>query len=181
MKNKLQVPILTGVLIAVLALIYFRGAQLGFVGGLTDHLIPGAVSSGSYLKVIEERTNLSDVYDAYYTLGKRKNPIALEPALEDIHSDDDYLWLNAGHYLGILRREEAVPFLIKALRHTAWRSDEERVARLQGITGQEYGNDFEEWKRWWVSENPAEPMDWSSSLGFRPRIDEEEQDNGNSG
>ena len=169
-KKKFQLPIIAGLFIAAIFAIYFFGAQLGFIGGLADHMYPGIVSSKSYLRVIEEKKNLSDVYDAYYTLGKRQDPIAIEEALQDVHSEDDYLWLNAGHYLGILKRAEATPYLIKGLRHTASRSDEERVSLLQQITGKTFGNDFEDWKSWWITENPDFVIDWSSSLGFRPRI-----------
>lgn len=172
MKKKFQIPIFAGLLIPALCAIYFFGTQLGFIGRLADHMYPGIVSSGSYLRIIEEKKNLSNAYDAYYTLGKRQDPIAIEVALQDIHSDDDYLWLNAGHYLGILKREEATPYLIKALRHTAWRSDAERIDLLHKITGKDFGNDFEAWKKWWITENPTFTIDWSSSLGFRPRINE---------
>lgn len=173
MKEKLQIPALAALAIAGLCTIHFFGAQLGFPGDLADHLLPGIVSSRSYLRVIEEKKDLGDVYDAYYTLGRRRSPVAERQALEDVLSEDDYLWLNAGHYLGILERKEAVPYLIKALRHTAWRSDEERVELLQKMTGKTFGANFAAWKNWWLAGNPgAIPVDWESSLGHNPRIEQ---------
>jgi hypothetical protein len=87
-----------------------------------------------------------------------------------LQSQEDYIWLNAALYTGACGRQEAVPYLIKALRHTAWRSDAKTVATLRELTGQNFGNDFSTWQAWWISQHPAESFDWTSSLGFQPRL-----------
>ncbi len=126
-------------------------------------------SSSTLLTIIENKTNLSDVYDAYFILANREDPIAIKLALKDIKSEDDYLWLNASHYLGQMKRVEAIPYLIKALRHTAWRDDEKRVIILQELTSQKIGVNFFLWKKWWMDNNPQKVIDWNSSLGRSPR------------
>lgn len=131
----------------------------------------GFKTSPDLVRIIEKKGSLSEVYSAYSVLRKRNNPIAVSVALKDMHSDDAYLWLNASEYLGVLGRKESIPYLIKALRHTAWRADEEHVTSLEKMTGQTFGTNFSEWKSWWTSLHPDTTFDWDTSLGFRPRIE----------
>jgi tetratricopeptide (TPR) repeat protein len=87
-----------------------------------------------------------------------------------LNSTDDYEWLNAAHRLGRRGSELAIPYLIKGLRHRAWRGDEERIWYLRKITGQDFGSDFVRWKQWWESRHPGVAFDWVSYLGSPPRI-----------
>ena len=118
-----------------------------------------------------ESSNKNEVYDAFYFLTKRANPVAVPRALELLKSSDDYTWLNAAMYLGACNRLEAIPYLIKSLRHSAWRSDDEKVKYLKSLTGEEIGVDFESWLTWWKQQpNYAADFDWESSLGHAPRL-----------
>ena len=102
-------------------------------------------------------------------LADRKDPGAVERAIELLRSDDDYVWLNAAHYVGALNRPEAIPYLIKAFRHTAWRSDNESLSYLSQITGENFGTDFKAWSNWWTVANPSASFDFEQNLGSRPR------------
>mgnify|MGYP001598118559 CR=1 FL=1 len=144
---------------------------MGFIGSMTEYFFPGFISSSSYLDIIEKKDNRSRVYDSYFILSNREDPIAINTALTDIKSDDDYLWLNASLYLGRVRRIEAIPYLIKALRHTAWRSVDERVEMLNDLTGMRFTNNFTQWKAWWIQEDPEFEINWDSSLGHNPKIE----------
>lgn len=146
--------IVLGILAFVLlVIIYLFGAQLGPIGLGVDHVFPGIVSSGSYRRVVMN-PNRYDAYSAYEILGKRHSDVAQEIARQQIHSDDDYLWLNAAEYLGNLEDPAATPYLIKALRHTAWRADEETRKSLVKLTGQDFGTDFIKWQQWWLATHP---------------------------
>jgi hypothetical protein len=87
-----------------------------------------------------------------------------------LQSQDDYVWLNAALYTGACGRPEAVPYLIQALRHTAWRGDPDTIAALKSLTGQDFGGDFEKWRAWWQTQHPEPSFDWTSHLGFNPRV-----------
>ncbi|MCC5805417.1 MAG: hypothetical protein JJU00_03725 [Opitutales bacterium] len=123
-----------------------------------------------HLRVIEQKQNMERVYDSYSILTSRQDPIALEHALEDVKVPDAYLWVNAARYLGSLGREEAIPYLIKALRHTASRGDDEIVGWLEDLTKKSFGADFDAWRSWWLEENPDFQLNWKSNLGHRPRL-----------
>jgi hypothetical protein len=110
------------------------------------------------------------VYDSLEILSHRRDPIAVGRAIQLLQSDDDYAWLNAAQYLGACGRQEAVPYLIKALRHTAWRSDSERAQYLKSLTSQDFGTDFQKWKSWWEQTHADSHMDWESHLGYSPRL-----------
>ena len=108
-------------------------------------------------------------YSGYSILKDRNSDAAIPEGLRDLKSKDAYVWLNAALYLGSRKRPEAVPYLIKALRHSAWRSDEETVRLLQGLTGQTFGNEFKKWRDWYETQQDRIELDWDSSLGSSPR------------
>ena len=116
-----------------------------------------------------ERTDPGVVRESLATLARRKDPVGTERAIALLKNPDPYVWLNAAHYLGGIGRQEAVPYLIKGLRHSAWRSDAERVVDLERITGQSLGTNFAAWSNWWVMGQTNVVFDFESSLGAKPR------------
>lgn len=131
--------------------------------GLTDLMCPYLLSS----KAVARNLNASSgdiVCDSFYVLTKRKDPVAVDRALVLVKSNDAYTWLNAALYLGACGKVESVPYLIKALRHAAWRSKPEEVLYLHNLTGKDFGDDFEKWKAWWEQTHPDAPIDWNSHL-----------------
>jgi len=168
MKNKPLLIIPTALL--VLIVVRFFGAQLGMVGAMVEHFYPGIISTGSWIRCLENDPTAHG-YSIYGYLENRETDAALDHALEHIHSDDDYLWLNASTYLASRGRQESIPFLIKALRHTAWRSVDERIKFLEVLTGQRFGNDFTAWKKWYIATDPEIIPDWISGLGHSPKIE----------
>lgn len=140
-----------------------------FLSGLSEHFSPGLVPSSSYVNNL--KSNDPDlVRESLSFLNSRKDPAGVSDALPLLQSQDDYIWLNAALYTGACGRQEAVPYLIKALRHTAWRADPDTLAALTAISGQNFGNDFSKWQAWWISQNPGRSFDWTSHLGFSPRV-----------
>ncbi len=140
-----------------------------FLSSLFEHFGPGLVPSSSYVNNL--KSNDPDlVRDSLFFLSSRKDPAGVPDALPLLQSQDDYVWLNAALYTGACGRQEAVPYLIKALRHTAWRADPDTLAALAALTGQSFGNDFAKWQAWWMSQHPGESFDWTSHLGSAPRV-----------
>jgi hypothetical protein len=107
------------------------------------------------------------------TLRERNDPAGVNRAVELLGSSDDFVWLNAALYVGECGRQEAVPFLIKALRHYVWRTDEEALSLLRQLTGEDFGSDFPAWQQWWLSREPDSAIDWESDLGPVPRLPKE--------
>src|SRR5262249_39054358 len=134
----------------ILMVIHFFGAQLGAIGLGADHFLPGIVSSESYKRAVIHPES-SDAYSAYGILGERRSRVAHNIALQQLNSTDDYLWMNAANYLGCIGESASVPYLIKALRHTAWRADDERRQLLVKLTSEDFGTDFAKWQQWWLS------------------------------
>jgi hypothetical protein len=160
---------LIGVLCAALALWVFPRSS--FISGFFQRVYPGVVPSSDWARNL----NSSDtdlVRESLYFLTKRKNPVAVFRAIELLTHPDDYVWLNAALYLGACNRQEAVPHLIKALRHTAHRADVETAQYLRTLTGADFGTDFARWQQWWLTGHPDTPFDWDSHLGHAPRLTE---------
>lgn len=140
-----------------------------FVMGLVEHMAPGLIPAGSLARNLESGD--SDlIRESLAHLTDRRNSIAVTRAVQLLQSADDYIWLNAAHYVGSCGRQEAVPYLIKALRHTAWRADNETAGYLRSLTGQDFGIDFARWRTWWLGQHPDNELDWTSHLGFSPRL-----------
>lgn len=140
-----------------------------FLSTMSEHFTPGLVPSSSYVDNLKSN-NPDLVRESLSFLNSRKDPAGVSNALPLLQSQDDYVWLNAALYTGSCGRQEAVPYLIKALRHTAWRADPDTLAALTALTGQNFGNDFSKWQAWWEAQNPGKSFDWTSHLGFSPRV-----------
>ncbi|GHC68032.1 HEAT repeat domain-containing protein [Roseibacillus persicicus] len=169
MKTKLKAFALIFTCLSGLVVVRFYGAQLGMIGSLIEMQSPGLIADSSWLRLLETDPE-NDGLNSYSVLADRNSNVAIPIALKHVKSDDDYLWLNAASYLGDCNRPESIPYLIKALRHTAWRSLDERVGCLEVLTGQNYGRDFDGWRTWYLSGQPEFVPDWESSLGYSPRL-----------
>lgn len=99
-------------------------------------------------------------------LAERKSEIVRVEANELLGSAEPYLWLNAAIYLGEIGDQNAVPYLIKAFRHTAYRDLNMRRRLLNELTQVEFPT-FEGWTNWWGSREVPPGFDWNSHLGFR--------------
>jgi len=71
-----------------------------------------------------------------------------------------------------MNRKEAIPLLIKSIRHTALKSQEERIELLNALTDIDHGNNFDAWKEWYMSTNPKYIPDWETSLGHSPQLNQ---------
>jgi hypothetical protein len=140
-----------------------------FLMSIVEHTTPGIIPASSYAHNLDS-DDPDLVRESLAHLRDRKDPIAIKRAVELLQSTDDYIWLNAAEYVGVCGRQEAVPYLIKALRHTAWRADNETAQTLLALTGQPFGTNFSQWHEWWLGQHPNSEIDWTSHLGFSPRL-----------
>jgi hypothetical protein len=129
-----------------------------------NRLFPSYPSSRALSRNVENGSG-DLAYDSLNILTQRKDPMVVYFEIDMLKSDDDYEWLNAAIYLGACGREEAIPYLIKALRHTALRSHDQEAGYLTALTSQNYGTDFEKWRSWWEKTHPDSQMNWNSHLG----------------
>lgn len=120
-------------------------------------------------------------YSGYGILQDRGSDLAIQEGLRDLRSEDGYVWVNAAHYLGSRGHKEAIPYLIKALRHTAWQADDERVELLRQLTGETFGNSFDDWFSWYEAEPNPIQINWESSLGHAPRLPKKNREQDGSG
>lgn len=148
---------------------------MGTTGMFIEHSYPGLISTSSWIHCLEDDPTAHG-YSIYGFLERRRTDAAIEIALEHIKSDDDYLWLNSAIYLGSRDRKEAIPYLIKSIRHTASVSVEDRIRILERLSGKNFGSDFSTWRKWYISNKPQVIPDWESSLGHNPKIGEKASD-----
>src|SRR5207249_198983 len=85
-----------------------------FLMTFVEHMAPGVIPAGSYARNLDSQ-DPDLVRESLAHLTDRKDPIGLTRGVELLQSTDDYIWLNAAHYTGMCGRQEAVPYLIKAL------------------------------------------------------------------
>lgn len=114
----------------------------------------GAVGSG---KLVE---NLSSddrdlVMTSLHILRERRDPAGVAKARTLLESTDDCIWFNAAIYLGAVGDADAIPYLIKGLKHPAYRSYPEVAAELHDLTGESFGVDQAKWIAWWEKAKPG--------------------------
>jgi hypothetical protein len=122
--------------------------------------------TSSYQKDLDSR-DADTVLHGFYFLTVRKDPVAVPRAIELLNSTDSYIWFNSALYLGACDRQEAVPYLVKGLRHRAWRSYPEIASDLSRLTKQNFGTDYSLWFTWWQKQPHFDAnFDWDTHLGF---------------
>lgn len=98
--------------------------------------------------------NDQKVMTAFGILEDRRDPAGVQKAKELLEIDNKYIWFNATLYLGSLERKEAVPYLIKGLKHPASKAHKDASIYLQKITGKSFGTNYEKWLDWWEKTHP---------------------------
>jgi hypothetical protein len=166
MKTRRLIFLVIPLALAVVVVFVAQRTELGIV--MLQQCAPFLLPSSQLARNLDS-TDPDVVRESFGIFADRRDPIAADRAVVLLKSPDAYIWLNSAEYLGGLSREEAVPYLIKGLRHTAWRSDSERVADLQHITGQSLGTNFVVWSNWWAQAHPTSAFDFDSALGPMPR------------
>jgi len=159
--------------LAVVAIVWVIPRSM-FLSSLVEHTCPGLIPASSYARNLNSG-NRDLICNSLAHLRRRKNPVAVTQALQLLQSTNDYIWLNAALYTGACGKPEAVPYLIKGLRHTAWRADADIVEYLRELTNQNLGTEFQRWQQWWQDQHRNSSIDWTSHLGSSPRLSGDEK------
>jgi hypothetical protein len=165
-KKSLWIAVTVGALAIVVLIAYglwsaFTRSELGLVLlGDSPTAIP---SSRLVANLSSEATDI--IRESLGVLQSRNDPAGVAQALVLLQHRDPYIWFNAARYLGAMRRSEAVPYLIKGLRHYAWRAHGECATHLAALTGQNFGKDYQKWHDWWTQLNPSSDFNFDSDLG----------------
>jgi hypothetical protein len=168
MKIRILIGVmLIGVIVALIVVVFaMQRSSTGVM--LLQHSAPALLPSSQLARNLES-TDTDLVRESLALLGERRDPVAADKAVQLLASPDDYIWLNAAEYLGAIGRGEAVPYLIKAFRHTAWRSEATRLSELQQLTAQSFPADFHAWSNWWATTYSDATFDFETHLGPIPR------------
>lgn len=100
------------------------------------------------------------VMTALNLLARRRDPTGRAAAHKLLQSNDDYIWFNACQYLAAIQDERAVPYLIKGLKHPAWRAHDDVAEHLERLTGEKHAKDQKKWIEWWEEAHPDTDFDF---------------------
>lgn len=89
-------------------------------------------------------------------------------AIQLLNNEDDYLWFNAAQYLASIKDITSIPYLIKGLKHPAYRSHDKVVTYLKALTGKDFGKEQEKWILWWREEYPGSDFNF-----FYPNLEKQ--------
>lgn len=123
-------------------------------GGNPSAASPSQPTAPTPVKPVPAQPSKEEIQRQLFLLEAKHDPSGKQMARELLKSDDDYIWLNAATYLGSIGDTEAVPYLIKGLKHPAYRTYPEIAAHLLSLTGKGFGLDQVKWIEWWRTENP---------------------------
>ncbi len=88
---------------------------------------------------------------AVWTLRKVKDSRALEALIAALNNKDSNVREKAAEALGEINDPRAIEPLISALIDQEEMSREAAAKALEKITGKDFGQDIDKWKKWWES------------------------------
>ena len=145
----LVVTILVLIIIICSILIYKWGTESSL--GLL--IFREHVSSEKLVKNLSS-TKSDLVQSSLWHLANRRDPAGKEPAQKLLLSKDDYIWFDACLYLAAIDDKQAIPYLIKGLKHQASGAHDEVAGYLEQLTDENFGKDQGKWIAWWKQNNP---------------------------
>jgi hypothetical protein len=127
---------------------------------------PGLILAGNMVKAESLVANLDSsdpdlVMTSLSILSDRADSSGKDKAVALLSSKNNYIWFNAALYLGSIEQAEAIPYLIKGLKHPASRSHDKVMSLLQTLTRETFGKDQDKWIGWWKHEHPDSTFTFS--------------------
>jgi HEAT repeat protein len=86
---------------------------------------------------------------AIWTLGKVNDPRALDALISALKHEDLGVRIAAADALGDKKDPEAIDPLIAGLKENEETVSEAFVKALANITGKDFGQDHDQWEKWW--------------------------------
>jgi HEAT repeat protein len=88
-------------------------------------------------------------WDAAAALGEIKDPRAIDPLSKALQDENSYVRMTAARSLGMIEDKRVIAPLIQALKDDSHGVKKNAALSLKIRTGQDFGKDYEAWRRWW--------------------------------
>ena len=88
-------------------------------------------------------------WDAAAALGETKDPRGIDPLVTALKDENSYVRMTAARSLGMINDPRVIAPLIQALRDESHGVQKNALLSLKERTGQDFGKDYEAWRRWW--------------------------------
>jgi len=88
-------------------------------------------------------------WDAAAALGETKDPRGIDPLITALKDENSYVRMTAARSLGMINDPRVIAPLIQALRDESHGVQKNALLSLKERTGQDFGKDYEAWRRWW--------------------------------
>jgi hypothetical protein len=92
---------------------------------------------------------------AVQALGQIQDPRSVEPLITALQDGDPDIRIMAIQSLGQIQDPRAVEPLIDAIQHKPEIVRTEAIWVLKQLTDEDFGTDYNLWRRWWLAESPA--------------------------
>jgi HEAT repeat protein len=88
-------------------------------------------------------------WDAAAALGEIKDPRAIDPLSKALQDENSYVRMTAARSLGMIEDPRVIAPLIQSLKDDSHGVKKNAELSLKIRTGQDFGKDYEAWRRWW--------------------------------
>ncbi len=88
-------------------------------------------------------------WDAAAALGEIKDPRAIDALSKALQDENSYVRMTAARSLGVIEDRRVIAPLIQALKDESHGVKKNAILSLKIRTGQDFGKDYEAWRRWW--------------------------------
>jgi len=88
-------------------------------------------------------------WDAAAALGEAKDPRGIDPLITALKDENSYVRMTAARSLGMISDPRVIDPLIQALKDESHGVQKNALLSLKERTGQDFGKDYEAWRRWW--------------------------------
>ena len=88
-------------------------------------------------------------WDAAAALGEIKDPRTIDPLSKALQDENSYVRMTAARSLGMIEDPRVIPPLLLALKDDSHGVKKNAALALKIRTGQDFGKDYEAWRRWW--------------------------------
>ena len=139
MKNRSK-KIRTLFVLTALALCFFSTDVIGQISGSEE--IDGFIE-----KLQDESWQTR--WNAAAALGEIKDPRAIDPLSKALQDENSYVRMTAARSLGMIEDPGVIGPLIQALSDDSHGVKKNAVLSLKIRTGQDFGKDYEAWRKWW--------------------------------
>jgi hypothetical protein len=163
--NTRKTLIIAGVLLFIIVSIREFAARSDSTMVFLGISVPPLISDASIARNLNT-TDPNLLIDSIGLLAHRDNPAATAKARELMTGNT--LWIHGALYLGHFQDPSAIPYLIKGLHRNAASKLHPLIAQeLENVTGQHYGQNFQNWRDWWQQSHPDSHFDFESNLEAR--------------